>query len=166
MTSQTEHSLANIFALLSRASARITIYARIATLDRRPEVARLLRAISASESVQAHRLFKTLRGQIDTSDGYLATIFEKEIPALLDEYSQSIQAARDANRTAMIHALSQLRAALFQLHSFYAPDKKDVRLSRNAPYFLCQFCGYLCADDPPDNCPICGARKEDFQEIY
>jgi rubrerythrin len=166
MTPHLQENLTRLFTLLAKAAARKKIYAQKANRDGRPDLAHLLRAISASEAVQRHRLFKTMRGQIDTSDRYLATIFEKEIPFLLDEYSQGIQAAREADNTAMIHALSQLRAALFQLQSFYSPDKKDLRQEREAPYFLCQFCGYLSVHHPPDTCPVCGAKKEDFQEIF
>ena len=165
MTPPLLENLTWLFALLAKAAARKKVYAQKARQEGRPDLARLLRAISASEAVQQRRLFKALRGQIDTSKRYLATIFEKEIPFLLDAYAQGIQAARAADNTAMIHALSQLRAALFQLQSFYAPDKKDLRLERDAPYFLCRFCGYLSVHHPPDTCPVCGAAKEGFQEI-
>jgi hypothetical protein len=40
----------------------------------RPGVARFLRAMSASEAVQAHRLFNSLIGRIDTSDQNLLTM--------------------------------------------------------------------------------------------
>jgi ferredoxin-thioredoxin reductase catalytic chain len=53
------------------------------------------------------------------------------------------------------------------------PPKKDRQLppvnplpSKALPYpvWRCKVCGYLCArDEPPDNCPICKARKERFE---
>ena len=97
MTPHLEENLTRLFALLSKAAARKKVYARKARLDGRPDLSHLLRAISASETVQAHRLFKTLRGKIDTSEGYLTTIFEQELPLLIEEYSQSMQITRDAD---------------------------------------------------------------------
>ena len=77
--SKTDQHLAQAFAQLSKAATRRKIYSRRASRDGRPDVARLLRAMSASEAVQARRLFNSLIGKIDTSDEYLTTIFEKEI---------------------------------------------------------------------------------------
>jgi len=34
------------------------------------------------------------------------------------------------------------------------------------PVWRCRVCGYLCArDEPPDECPICKARKERFERF-
>jgi rubrerythrin len=166
MTPDLEEHLTKLFALLSKAAARQRVYAKKARQDGRPDLSHLLRAISASEDVQAHRLFKTLRGKIDTTEGYLATIFEQELSLLMEEYSLCMQIAREAGSIPMNHALLQLRAASRRLQSFYAADKKELRREMAAHYFLCQFCGYLSENEPPETCPICGAKQEGFQEIF
>jgi rubrerythrin len=166
MTPHLEENLTRLFALLSKAAAREKVYAQKAWQDGRPDLSHLLRAISASEAVQAHRLFKTLRGKIDTSEGYLTTIFEQELPLLIEEYAQSMKISHDADSTSMNHALSQLRAASLRLQSFYAANNKELRQEKATKYFLCQFCGYVSENNPPDTCPICGAKKEGFQEVF
>ena len=30
---------------------------------------------------------------------------------------------------------------------------------------VCPVCGYTCFDEAPDNCPVCGVKKEKFQEF-
>lgn len=161
--SKTDQHLAQAFAQLSKAATRRKIYSRKATREGRPDVARLLRAMSASEAVQARRLFNSLIGKIDTSDEYLTTIFEKEIQEILENYAKLINNSTD-ERPALLHALSQLRAAETRLRSFYSSDSRDVNVKTDARYFVCRFCGYLGTDSPPEKCPICGASRDAFQE--
>ena len=161
---KTNQSLAQAFARLSKAAARRKIYSRKAAKEGRPEVARFLRAMSASEAVQAHRLFNSLIGRVDTSNEYITTVFEKEVQAILENYSEFIDNAA-AERPALLHALSQLRAVETRLRSFYSQDSKDVHVDKDAGYFVCQFCGYLSIDRPPEKCPVCGAPIDAFQEV-
>ncbi len=161
---KTAQKLALAFAQLSRSAARKKAYSRKASMKGRPEVASFLRAMSASETVQARRLFNSLIGKIDTSDAYLTTIFEDEMPAILENYAELIASGTD-ERPALLHALTQLRAAETRLRSFYTPEKSDVKVEKDADYFVCTFCGYLSTNNPPDKCPICGAPKDAFHKI-
>ena len=160
---ETNKNLAQAFARLSQASARRKIYSRKALKEGRPGLARFLRAMSASEAVQARRLFNSLIGRIDKSDTYLATIFEEEMQALLENYSELIDSA-SVERPGLLHALSQLRAAATRLRSFYSSDNKDVKVTEDAGYFVCRFCGYLSIDRAPEKCPVCGAPMDAFHE--
>jgi rubrerythrin len=161
---KTNQSLARAFAQLSKAAARRKVYSRKAAKEGRPEVAHFLRAMSASEAVQARRLFNSLIGRVDKSDTYLATIFEEEVQAILENYSELIENAAD-ERPALLHALSQLRAAETRLRSFYSLDEKNVKVKEDSGYFVCRFCGYLAIDNPPGKCPVCGAPTDAFHEV-
>jgi rubrerythrin len=161
---KTNPSLAQAFARLSKAAARRKIYSRKASKEGRPEVARFLRAMSASEAVQARRLFNSLIGRVDTSDAYLSSIFEEEVQTILENYSELINNAA-AEKPALLHALLQLRAAETRLRSFYSRDSKDVHVDKDAGYFVCRFCGYLSIDSPPEKCPVCGAPMDAFHEV-
>jgi rubrerythrin len=156
--------LTEVFAQLSKAAARRKIYSRKAAKEGRPEVARFLRAMSASETVQARRLFNSLIGKVDTSDTYLKTVFEKEIPAILQNYAGLLDIA-PAERPALVHMLSQLRTAENRLRSFYSQESKDLNVSISASYFICRFCGYMGTDSPPEKCPICSASADAFHEV-
>jgi rubrerythrin len=166
MTPHLEENLTKLFALLSKAAARQKVYARKAQQDGRPDLSHLLRVLSASETVQARRILKTLRGKVDTTEKYLATIFEQELPLLLEEYSRNMQIASDAGSIPMNHALTQMRAASRRLQSFYSTDKHELRHEDDRQYYLCQFCGYVNETSPPETCPICGAKREGFQEVF
>jgi len=161
---ENDRRLALAYARLSKAAARRKIYSHKAAKDGRPETALFLRAMAASEAVQARRLFNSLIGRVDRSDKYLAAIFEKEVRDIIDSYSDIIAGA-DSARPALLHAISQLRAAETRLRSFYSPDVGDVNVKKNARYFVCRFCGYLGTDNAPEKCPICGAPESAFDRI-
>ncbi|MDX1776492.1 MAG: hypothetical protein R3297_07910 [Desulfobulbales bacterium] len=161
---KTNRFLALTFARLSQAAKRLKIYSRKAAKDERPEVSHLLRAMSASKAVQARRLFNSLIGKVDTSEQYLAAVFEKEVQDILENYAELIDAAAE-ERPALLHALRQLRAAETRLRSFYSRSNKDVNIAEDAEYFVCRFCGYLSTSSPPEICPICGAAQTEFDTI-
>ncbi len=157
--------LIRVFGLLSKASARKKIYAQKARQEKRQENSRLLRAISKSESIQARRLFNSIRGQIDISDQYISTIFEKEIEDIIEEYSDVLSQAQQEENKAVTPALFQLRAAERRIMAFYSRETKDVNVNKVQNYFACSFCGYLHIEKSPESCPICGASRKAFQEI-
>jgi len=44
------------------------------------------------------------------------------------------------------------------------PQAEKGATSRTYPVWRCKVCGYLCArDEPPEECPICRAKKERFE---
>jgi len=165
MSSNLIEKLIKTFGLLSKASARKTVYSQKARQEENQEVSHLLRTISKSEAIQARRLFNSLRGKIDTSNQYISTIFEKELKDVVDEYSESLSQAQKEDNKAMTQALSQLRAAERRIMSFYSKEKKKVNVHKAQKYFVCQFCGYINTKKPPESCPICGANQNGFSEV-
>lgn len=157
--------LLKAFGLASRASARKKVYGARAAAKGRKGLARLLRAMAASETVQARRLFNSLRGQIDMSDDYVATIFEQEVPALIAAYSEALEKDGEDEKRSLHLVMSQLRAAEKRIAAFYAKEAGDIRDSRVEKYHVCQFCGYIGAEKVPEKCPVCGAPASGFQEI-
>ncbi|MEM5789939.1 MAG: rubredoxin-like domain-containing protein, partial [Syntrophobacteraceae bacterium] len=35
----------------------------------------------------------------------------------------------------------------------------------DADYYVCSVCGYTCADNVPDTCPVCGSAAKAFCKI-
>ncbi|MBU0965915.1 MAG: hypothetical protein KKA54_05995 [Proteobacteria bacterium] len=165
MTDENEKNLLQTYALLSRAAARKKIYSLKALKEDKPQTAHLLRALSESEAAQARRILNMIRGRIDPSESYLATIFEKEIAEILERYTEEINNAKAAGLTNVVSVLTQLYDAEKKLHIFYGHDAQDSSGAEDDRYFVCQFCGYVCKSHPPDNCPVCSAKKETFMEI-
>jgi len=165
MTPNIEKILISAFSLLSKASARKKVYSQKAIKEGREDLSHLLRTISESESVQARRLFNSLRGQIDNSDQYISTIFEKEIEEIISEYSANLKQTEQEEHRALTQILSQLRAAEKRILSFYSKDTKDLKSRDIKKYFVCQFCGHINTEKAPAICPICGAKESGFREV-
>ncbi|MBU0908984.1 MAG: hypothetical protein KJ717_05400, partial [Proteobacteria bacterium] len=108
MTDENEKNLLQTYALLSRAAARKKIYSLKALKEDKPQTAHLLRALSESEAAQARRILNMIRGRIDPSESYLATIFEKEIAEILERYTEEINNAKAAGLTNVVSVLTQL----------------------------------------------------------
>jgi rubrerythrin len=161
---ETEQLLAVAFAQLSQAAARRKIYSRKAAMDGSSEIALFLKAMSASEAIQARRLFNSLIGKIDISDNYKSAIFEKEVPDILEVYSELHRYAGD-QKPALLIAIAQLQSAEKRLRSFYSEKDKDIKVKHDASYHVCKFCGYLSDAGPPEKCPVCGASKTSFKSI-
>lgn len=165
MTPNIEKILASAFSLLSKAAARKKIYSLMAIKDGRDDLGHLLRAISESELVQARRLFNSLKGQIDISDQYISTIFEKEVVGILEEYNASLRKVHDKNDISLTQVFTQLQSAEKRVMSFYSKQKKDIKITRPQKYFVCKFCGYINTNEAPEFCPVCGACKSKFFQI-
>ncbi|MEN8142336.1 MAG: rubredoxin-like domain-containing protein [Thermodesulfobacteriota bacterium] len=165
MSADIEEMLLRTFGLLSKAAARKKIYAKKAVREGREGLGHLIRAISESEKVQAHRVFSAYRGHIDRSEKYLSTIFEKEIGEIIDQYSLGLDEAEKGDNQAIIHALPQLLAVEKHISKYYSAEKEDIASDRDNDYHVCSFCGYISAGDPPDSCPVCGAKRDAFKEI-
>jgi rubrerythrin len=65
---------------------------------------------------------------------------------------------KEAERTfKFANEVEKVHARLFQeaLANLEAEELADI--------FICPICGYTVAGEPPDNCPICNAKKELFR---
>lgn len=155
----------SVFSLITRAAARKKIYAQKAAQSDKEQLSHLLRALSHSESIQARRILNSIKGKIDRSDQYVATLFEKEIPEAIEEYSKALDEAKKENNRAFVQAFSQLKAAETRFLAFYSKNTQSIKNDKEQKYFVCQFCGYIHTESIPEQCPICGAQKTGFKEV-
>ncbi len=165
MLTNMEEKMLRTFGLLSRAAARKKIYAKKAVREGRNELGHLIRAITESEKIQAHRVFSAYRGHIDLSDKYLSTIFEEEIEELIDQYSLDLTEAEKSGNQAITHALTQLLSVEKLIRNYYSAKTGDIIDDTDKDYHVCSFCGYINQADLPEACPICGAKRDAFKEI-
>ena len=165
MKNNIEEMLLRTFGLLSKASARKKTYAKKAVRDGRKGVGHLIRAITESEKVQAHRIFSAYRGHIDLSDKYLSTLFEKEIEEIIDQYSKDIRKAKVAENKAILHALTQSLVVEKRIRDYYSSEKQGISDDSDRSYHVCIFCGYISESPLPDSCPVCGADRDSFKEV-
>lgn len=165
MSDKTEKNLAYAFAAEAKASTRNATFARKADMESYSQIARLFRAVSDAESVHARRYLLLMRGKIGSTEENLETAFQNEIKANVEEYPKLIKDAADESNKSALKAFSQARDVESLHAELYKKALNDMVSDRETDYFVCQVCGYISEDQPPQKCPICGAVRDKFKRV-
>ena len=119
-------------------------------------------ALAESQSMQAQRFLMQIRGTVGKTNDNETTTFERDLPRALEEYKElAIEAEHQgfkALATGFRHS-SEVDKILLELHTRQSDQQSESN------YFICDFCGYVTAEEPPDNCPICTAPKKRFYPV-
>ena len=163
----TSENLQEAFAGESQANRKYLAFAQKAQQDGFPQVAKLFRAAAAAETVHAHAHFRVMGGIKSTEDNLRAAIegegfeFQEMYPKFLSE------AEAEENKPAVFsfkHAL-----AVEEIHhGLYGKALEAVKSGSDLPetkLFVCSVCGNTVEGSAPDKCPVCGASKEQFEEM-
>jgi len=163
---KTEQDLREAFAGESQANRKYLAFAAAADKEGYPQVARLFRAAAEAETIHAHNHLKALKGIKNTKENLLEAIagetheFKNMYPKMLEvaKAEGNKEAERSfyyANEVEKIHA--QLYQKLF--------DNLGATKETSAYYYVCPVCGYTSEKEPPDSCPVCGAKGKMFKKI-
>jgi rubrerythrin len=162
--SKSEQHLKDAFAGESQANRKYLAFAAQADKDGHPAVARLFRAAALAETVHAHAHLRVLGGIKDTAANLREAIggetheFEKMYPQMIaDAEAEGNAAAARSFRFA--NAVEKIHADLYQ--------KALAQLGKNpdTAYWVCNVCGNTVEGEPPDTCPICGAKRAAFSKV-
>ncbi len=167
MREMTKANLEAAFAGESQAHMKYLIFADQAEKDGFPNVARIFRANAYAERVHATSHFKVLKKLGDTSanleTGMQGELFEVEemYPAYmavaeLQEERGALRSTRWAREAEKVHAV------MYENAKAAVDAEKDAQVEK---LYVCPVCGWTGVDEHPDNCPICNAKKELFEEF-
>ena len=162
--SKTEQNLRDAFAGESQANRKYLAFAKKADADGLAGVAKLFRAAAAAETIHAHSHLKVLGGINATEDNLKEAIagetheFKSMYPAMIEEAvaegdKKAERSFRYANEVEKVHA-ELYQKALDNAASY------DVEA-----FYICPLCGYTIENEPPEKCPVCGAKKESFFSV-
>jgi rubrerythrin len=162
--SKTENNLLEAFAGESQANRRYLAFAKQADREGYPQVAKLFRAAAEAETVHAHAHLRTLGGVNNTTENLKEAIsgetheFKSMYPAMIDDAKE--EGNKSAERSfSFANEVEKVHANLYQkaLDNLGTLDEVD--------YYVCSVCGYTCESEPPDKCPVCGAKSTAFFEV-
>ncbi|HSW64575.1 MAG TPA: rubrerythrin family protein [Dissulfurispiraceae bacterium] len=162
--SKTMNDLAEAFAGESQANRKYLAFAKKAEQDGFPQVAKLFRAAAEAETVHAHAHLLEMGGLRTTKENLAEAIggetheFESMYPAMIEH--AKAEANHGALRSFMYaNAVEKIHADLYK--------KALETLGKNeaVEYYVCQVCGNTVENEAPDECPICGAKKQAFKKI-
>ena len=167
MHNMTEANLKSAFAGESQAYTRYTIFADKAEEEGYPNVAKLFRAIAYAERVHAANHLNAL-AMINTSAANLQEAIDGETFEVQEMYPAykavaDLQGEKRASRS-MNWALEAEK-----VHAGMYEKARQAVLSGKGPkvgdVYICERCGWTVEGEPPDKCPVCGAKKEKFRKF-
>ena len=164
MHDMTKANLEAAFAGESQAQTKYLIFADRAEKEGFSNVARLFRATSFAEQVHATSHLRTLGGIGKTVNNLEAAIggetyeVEEMYPAFIAVAEvQEEKAAVRSNKYAL--EAEKVHAALYTQAKAAVGAGNDTDIGQ---VHVCSACGWTGEGEPPDECPLCGAKKDKF----
>lgn len=162
--SQTEQNLREAFAGESQANRKYLAFAKKAEKEGYPQAAKLFRAAAEAETVHAHAHLRAL-GEIGGTAENLKTAIAGETHEFKNMYPEMIEAAKSEGHKAAERSF-EFANAVEKIHAgLYQKALDNLENLEAADYFVCSVCGYTCENEPPEKCPVCGAKPNAFFEV-
>ncbi|HSV31148.1 MAG TPA: rubrerythrin family protein [Atribacteraceae bacterium] len=167
MHKMTEEFLETAFAGESQAHMRYLIYADIAEKEGKPNIARLFRAISYAEQVHATNHYRELGMIKKTPDNLDVAIGGEtfEVDEMYPVYNNAAQYQNEKGAVLSTHyawSAEKIHAQMYTDAKIKALDGQDLSIGT---VHICPVCGYTAEGTAPDNCPVCGVKKEVFKSF-
>jgi len=162
--SKTEKNLKEAFSGESQANRKYLAFAKKAEDEGYRQVAKLFRAAAEAETVHAHNHLRELNGIKSTKENLEEAIngetfeFQKMYPAMIEEAKEegnklALRSFHLANEVEKVHA------------GFYKKALEALGKNKKVDYYICKVCGNTVEGEPPDVCPVCGAKKVAFYKV-
>jgi rubrerythrin len=145
----------------SKAGLRLKVFAEKADQEGYPQLAKLFRVISFSEELHGKRALRLMK-EIKSTEENLAESFESETRVAGVAYDNFIKYAEETGDRAASLYFSQSRD-VEEIHAkLYKEAMDHVLEERQTVYYVCDICGYVSDGVLPEECPVCGAKKDRF----
>lgn len=160
---QTLKNLQAGFAGESKANIRDLAFAMKAEQEGFPAIAGLFRAVAESEAIHAFHHLRLLGVIADTQEN-LQAAFERENFAT-DAYPGFIKEATEEGNQGVATIFGYHRDVEKGHAKLYEKALDRLMDPQGVDYYVCSVCGYVSVGSAPDECPICGARKDKFRRV-
>lgn len=164
MRPMTDESIKAAFAGESQASVKYQIFAEKAEKEY-PNIARLFKALSFAERVHATNHLRAMGGVKSTLDNVEVALAGEtfEIDEMYPAYLAiaKLQEEKAASRS-MDWALEaeKVHRDLYQRAKEAVSAGSDIQAQT---IYICAKCGWTAEGGAPDECPVCKAKKAEFQ---
>ena len=162
----TNDNLKEAFAGESQANQKYRAFAKKAEKDGFPNIARLFRTTAEAERIHAEGHLGSLEEIGSTADNLQGAIdgetyeYTEMYPPML------VQALEDGHKAKRMFAFAvgaeEVHATLYKKALEAVKAGKDLA---ETEFYLCPFCGHIELGQPPETCPICGAKAAAFMQV-
>jgi rubrerythrin len=162
----------------SMAHMRYLAWGDIAGKEGFPNIGKLFEGIAYAERVHATNHFNVIGGNTADATVVAGGVFgvgktvenlqggiDGELHEVEQMYPVYLNAAQFQNETGAQRSFhfaleaEKIHAVLFKQAQDRAKEGKDIELTAVC---VCPICGHTILDEAPDNCPVCGAKKEAY----
>lgn len=162
--SKTLQHLMDAFAGESQANRKYLAFAKKAEEEGLTQIARLFRAAAEAETVHAHNHLREMEGVKTTRENLEAAI-SGESYEFTNMYPQMIEDAKTEGNKGALRSFT-IANEVEKIHAeLYKKALEGIGNNPETDYYVCQVCGNTVENEPPDVCPICGAKKQAFTKI-
>ncbi len=162
--SKTQTNLQNAFAGESQANRKYLAWAKKAEQEGFKQVAKLFKAVAEAETIHAHNHLRQMGGVKSTKENLESAIagevfeFQKMYPQMIAEAEaegdkNAVRTLTYANEVEKVHA------------DLYKSALANLGKNADADYYVCGVCGHTVEGEPPDECPVCKAKKQAYKKI-
>jgi len=161
MDEKIRDALSQAYAGEAKAALRLKVYAQKAEAEGYKQMAKLFNVIAFSEEIHGARALRVLK-EIKSTEENLAESFESEKQVAEVAYDKFVKLAEAAgDKEAVVH-FSQSKDVEETHAKLYKQAMSHFMEERETDYYVCKICGYVADGVLPDECPVCGAKKEQF----
>lgn len=166
---KTTEDLQAAFAGESQANRKYLAWAKQADREGHTNIARLFRAVAAAETVHAHNHFRTLGEINSTADNLKAAIAGEhyEVVTMYPDFLEDAKAEEHRRATRSFEWAWEVEKIHEKLYAG-ALDQLEAgeESGEEVTYWVCGTCGHThVGDEPPDQCPVCKAKKTGYMKI-
>ena len=159
--SKTEQNLRDAFAGESQANRKYLAFAEKAEKEGYAQVAKLFRAAGAAETVHAHAHLRAL-GEIGNTAENLKVAVAGETHGFKSMYPEMIEVAQQEGNKAAERSFIYANEVEKVHAELYQKALESLESLEEADYYVCSVCGMTVENEPPDTCPVCGAKASAF----
>jgi len=159
-------NLKDAFAGESQANQKYRAFASKAEQEGFPNIARLFRTTAEAERIHADGHLRALDAIQSTAENLQGAIdgetyeFTKMYPPML---ATAVAEGHKAKR--MFGYAVEAEAVHARLYQAALQAVQQGRDLAETHFYLCPVCGYIELGTPPEECPVCGAKKSKFFQI-
>jgi rubrerythrin len=163
---KTRSNLYQAFVGEAKAHIRLLAFARKAEEEGYSQIAKLFRAVAAAEEVHAANHLRVAgEAVIRSTEENLAFSFDRETTINEVTYPQLIREAEEEGEQAAAISFSYARD-VEEVHArLYKKAMEHLLQDEESDYYVCSVCGYTSDRILPDECPVCGAQREEFFRV-
>lgn len=162
--SKTMKDLMDAFAGESQANRKYLAFAKKAEEEGYKQVAKLFRAAAEAETVHAHNHLREA-GEIKSTRENLSAAINGETYEFQKMYPQMIEDAKAEGNEGALKSFN-FANEVEKIHAeLYKKALDNLGKNPDVDYYVCQVCGNTVENEVPDECPICGAKKQAFKKI-